>query len=225
MKLIATLLFLILILSACSPAVSSAEAPPLPAATDTQAAVFTTDSSPVEVIPFSTREVLPRPKLIATLSTPHIDPGPDGAVPFPSPSSTGCTYQWAQQPLPELSDQFLRSVQEIQPAAQANAFAFGENCIHSDGTADFLPIETDFNISLPVGDATDAAELGGWVVEIMQAVDYLPPDQIAGPRPGRVSITFANGQQEELSFYIDQYRALPGGLSPAEIYRTLKSQQ
>jgi hypothetical protein len=115
-------------------------------------------------------------------------------------------------------------MQALQPDAQASAFGFGENCVHSDGTATYIPMETDFNITLPVSDPTDPAARGEWIVKIMQVIENIPPDQISGPRPGRVSITFeSNGERQGATFYIDQYHALPAGLSPAEIYQALKS--
>lgn len=230
MKLIRALLFLTLILSACSPAVSSAEDPPASLGSDTPTpvpgTVSTAGSQPTEMIPVSSTEVIPPPKLVATLSTPHIDQGPDGAVTAPSSYPQDCGYQWAQQALPELSSQFLQSMQALQPEAEAYAFAFGENCVHADGTATFLPMETDFNVTVQVGDLNDETALGEWVVKTMQVIENIPPDQITGPRPGRVGIMFeSNGQRQGVSFYIDQYRALPAGLSHAEIYQALKSIQ
>jgi hypothetical protein len=60
----------------------------------------------------------------------------------------------------------------------------------------------------------------------MQMIEAIPPDQIIGPRPGRVGVVFeSNGQRQSVSFYIDQYRALPAGLSSAEIYQSLKALQ
>ncbi len=178
------------------------------------------------MIPVSTTEVLPAPKLIATLSTPHIDQGPDGAVTVPPSNPQDCGYQWAQQALPELSSQLLGSMQELQPEAQAYAFGFGENCVHADGTATFLPMETDFNVTLQASDLSDETALGEWIVKTMQVIENIPPDQIIGPRPGRVGIRFeSNGESKAVSFYIDQYRALPAGLSSAEIYQTVKSFQ
>ena len=228
MKLIHALLFLTLILSACSPAVSSPEAPPALTASDTPTPVpgaASTTNSPTEIIPVSTTEVLPPPKLAATLSTPHIDQGPEGLVTAPSTYPRDCGYQWAQHDLPELSSQLLQSMQILEPNAQAVAFAFGEDCVYADGTSVFVPMETDFNLTLPVSDLTDAA-LGEWIVKVMQVIENIPPDQIIGPRPGRVSIVFeSNGQRKSVSFYIDQYRALPAGLSSAEIYQSLKALQ
>jgi hypothetical protein len=224
--LIRTLLFLTLILAACSPAVPSSEVPSA-ALSDTPTPVPAVTSRTIlltEIIPVSTTEVLPPPKLAATLATPHIDQGPEGAITAPASNPQDCGYQWAQQALPELSSQFLQSMQALQPDAQAYAFGFGENCVYPDGTATFLPMETDFNVTLQASDLSDETALGEWIVKTMQLIENIPPDQIVGPRPGRVGITFeANGERQGLSLYIDQYRALPAGLSHAEIYRALRS--
>jgi hypothetical protein len=87
-------------------------------------------------------------------------------------------------------------------------------------------METDFNITLPVADVTDENALGEWIVKVMQVIVDIPPGQVVGPRPGRVSITFdAGGTQTILNFYIDQYQTLPSGSSNAEIYRALGTSQ
>ena len=178
-------------------------------------------------MPVSTTEVLPPAKLIATLSTPHIEQGPDGPVTESSSYPGGCGYQWAQQDLPELSGLFQQSIQQLQPEAQAYAFAFGENCVLADGSVDrFIPMETDFNITLQVTDLANQDELGDWIIKVMQAIENLPPDQIIGPRPGRVGIIFqSDSDRIGISFYIDQYRALPVGLSNAEIFQQLQTPQ
>jgi hypothetical protein len=184
-----------------------------------------TELPSTEIIPISTTEVLPPAKMIGTLSTPHIDQGPDGAVTVDPSYPRQCGYQWAYQDLPELSSEFQQSMQALQPDAQAGAFGFGEDCVYADGTKTFIPMETDFNVTIPLSDTTDSAILGEWVVRIMQVIEEIPPDEIVGPRPGRVSILFENAQREGVNFYIDQYHALPAGLTPAEIYQTLKSTQ
>jgi multidrug efflux pump subunit AcrB len=144
----------------------------------------------------------------------------------PAPNSQDCGYQWAQQSLPELSTAFQESIQALQPQALANAFAFGENCMHADGTATFLPMETDFNITLNVTDISNESDLGQWIVKVMQVVQNIPPDQIVGPRPGRVTISFqSTAGQKNINFYIDQYRALQPGLSSADIYKALQTPQ
>lgn len=220
-----TLLFLSLVLSACSSAGLSPEAPP--PVPPTYAPTLEGESPTAVVLPVITREVLPPTKLIATLPTPHIEQGPDGAVTAQPSNPESCAYQWAYQDLPELSADFLRSLQELQPEAQGNAFAFGENCIGQDGSViRFLPMETDFNITLQVSDLANESELGEWIVKVMQVIENVPPDQILGPRPGRVTMTFqSGGEQNVLSFYIDQYRALPAGLTDAEIFQRLQTPQ
>ena len=144
-----------------------------------------------------------------------------------APSYGECGYQWAYQDLPELSAKFQQDIQNLQPEAQATAFAFGENCIHADGmTSTFIPMETDFNITLQVSDLSNEGELGDWIVQVMQVVENIPQDKIVGPRPGRVSIVFqAGSDQKQVNFYINQYQELPSGLRTEEIYRVLQTPQ
>lgn len=206
-RIFRTLLFLSLILSACSSGGIIPEAPPPTTVTD---------------VPEIT-EVSPPPKIIVTVSTPHVDQGPDGASTVVS-NPQECAYQWAYKDLPELSADFQRSIQELQPEAQAMAYGFGEDCIHADGTSDFLPKETDFNITLQVSDLSNESDLGAWIVKVMQIIDAIPSDQIIGPQPGRVSMVFqSNADQKTVSFYTDRYHALDSGMSGAEIYQALQT--
>ena len=118
---------------------------------------------------------------------------PTTAVPDPG----SCGYQWAYQDLPELSSSFQQSIHTLQPEAQASAFAFGENCILADGSvAGFTAMETDFNVTLQVTDLVDESELGEWIVNVMQIITAIPPEQIIGSRPGRVSVIFQSGDQK-----------------------------
>jgi hypothetical protein len=169
--------------------------------------------------------------VIATVATPHIDQPPDGNLPntadlIPTVASSGgqCAYQWAYEDLPELSSDFQGSIRQLQAEAQASAFAFGENCIRADGSADFIAMETDFNITLQAIELSNEDELGEWIVKVMQVIETIPPNQIVGPRPGRVSINFQSSDNQMFAnFYIDQYQSLPSGLSNAEIYQALQS--
>ena len=173
------------------------------------------------VLPSTTEAPLPLP----TTAVP--DSNPEGQVTTIPPSSQNCGYQWAQQDLPELSSSFQQSVQALQPGAQANAFAFGENCVLADGSiAGFSAMETDFNITLQVSDLTGESALGEWIVKVMQVIESIPPEQIVGPRPGRVILTFqAGGDQTVINFYVDRYQALPSDLSNTEIFQMLKAAQ
>jgi hypothetical protein len=153
-------------------------------------------------------------------------PAPIPTTPAPS-GSEQCGYQWASQTLPELSNSFQQSIQVLQTGAQANAYAYGENCVRADGTiASFSAMETDFNVALQVNDLTNEADLGDWIVKVMQVITAIPKEQIVGPQPGRVTITFqSNESQKVLNFYINQYQALPAGLSNSDIYKALQTPQ
>jgi len=138
-----------------------------------------------------------------------------------------CGYQWANKDLPELTTSFQQSIQELQAEAQASAYAFGENCLRSDGSvAGFSAMETDFNISLQVRDLTNESDLGEWIVKVMRVIEKLPKEQIQGPRPGLVSITFqSTSTQKMINFYTNKYQALEPGLSNPEVYQRLQVPQ
>ncbi len=182
--------------------------------------------SPSGLSPQALTSAIPTDTPIATLSTPHIDQSSNGVNTVVPSNPQDCTYQWAQQPLPGLSKDFGQSIETLQAGSQANAFAFGENCVHTDGSATFLPMETDFNITWQVSDLANESDLGESIMEVMQVIKNIPPDQIVGPRPGRVTIIFqSNMEQKVVNFYIDQYHNLSPGLSNEEIYQALQIPQ
>jgi hypothetical protein len=210
-KIFRLLLFGASILSACSA---------IPAAPQTDASV--TAEAPLSL----PTTAVPDSKPISTVGTPHIDqpPNPEGPVTSAPPDTQNCGYQWAYQDLPALSSTFQQALQALQPEAQGTAFAFGENCMLPDGSVgSFLPMETDFNLTLQVNDLSNESELGEWIVKAMQVIQEIPPDQIIGPRPGRVTLTFQTaGEQKNIVFYINQYEELPAGLSSPEIFQQLQ---
>lgn len=207
-RLLSTILFLTLTLSACGTSIASPQPLP-PSATEAPLTLPTT------AVPFP----------IETLPTPHIDQPPDGNVTAPPPEPEQCGYQWAYGDLPELSSRFQQSIRALEPEAEAKAFAFGENCVRADGSiAKFAPMETDFNVTLHVDDLANEAVLGRWIVQVMEVIENIPPEQISGPRPGRVSIVFQSSTAQSVSnFYINQYQALPAGLSHEEVYHSLQT--
>jgi hypothetical protein len=97
----------------------------------------------------------------------------------------------------------------------------------ADGsTAGFIAMETDFNVFLQVDDLANESVLGRWIVQVMQVIENIPAEQIAGPRPGRVSIVFQSSTaQSVINFYIHQYKQLPPDFNYAEIYEALKTLQ
>lgn len=150
---------------------------------------------------------------------------PTPTITITASSYGGCGYQWAYKDLPDLSSKFLRTIQQLQPLAQAKAFAFGENCVYADGHADFIAMETDFNITLQVTNATDTNECGEWIMKVMQIILDIPKEEIVGPRPGRVSMSLqAGSEQKNFNFYIDRYQALSTDLSNTEICTALQTQ-
>jgi hypothetical protein len=235
--IVRSVLFLTLILTSCSaiptpPAsqstVPQSVSPASPSETftiPTATALLTLPATTESPLPLSTTAV-PDSRPISTLATPHIDQGPDGPI-TQVPDTQNCGYQWAYQDLPELSSSFQQSLQALQPEAQGTAFAYGENCILPDGSIGrFLPMETDFNVTLQASDLNNESELGDWIVKVMQVITEIPPEQIVGPQPGRVSLTFQSGaEQKIINFYINQYQGLPPGLSPVEIFQALQMPQ
>jgi len=196
-NLIAALFMLTLMLGACLPSPSAAATVP---------------ASPSSTI---------TPTAV-TVSAPSVP-----TITLTAPTYGGCGYQWTYQGLPELSSELQRAIQELQPEATANAFAFGEDCIHADGISrTFLAMETDFNITLQVTDLADEDALGNWINQVMKSILNIPKEKIMGPRPGRVSVIFQSGDQRQgINFYIDQYQSLPTRLTNAEIYQALKTPQ
>jgi hypothetical protein len=132
---------------------------------------------------------------------------------------------WASQNLTDLTLDLQKAIKNIQPEAQAYAFAFGEDCVYEDGHKIFSAKETDFNVTLQVTDLTNESDLGDWIVKTMQVISDLPAEKIAGPQPGRVTIIFTSGtDQKFVNFYIDQYEALPADMAGWEIYQSLQTQ-
>ncbi|RPI89872.1 MAG: hypothetical protein EHM40_19775 [Chloroflexi bacterium] len=175
----------------------------------------------------SSEAVPPSPTEAALALPTTAVPGPETESTAVAPEPQDCGYQWTNQALPELSSSFQQSIQALYPEAQANAYAFGENCVRADGSiAGFTAMETDFNVSLQVDDLANESVLGKRIVQVMQVIEAIPTEQIAGPRPGRVSIVFQSSTaQGVINFYITQYNELPSSFNYAEIYEALKDLQ
>ena len=207
-----------LILAACAPVFPSTEAAPRQAPPTGQ---------PPTVVIATTEGSADSRTHPETIQTPLIEQpsGLDAVTEVTPYNPQDCGYQWAYQDLPQLSGDFLMSIQGLQPGAQATAFAFGENCVHADGSTTFLPMETDFNVTLNVINLANESDLGEWTAKVMQIIEAIPADQIIGPMPGRVTLIFqSGGEQKAIQFHVDQYTALPSGLSGEEIYKALQTQ-
>ena len=134
-----------------------------------------------------------------------------------------CAYTWAYQDLPELSEQVQAAIRELRPQAEAHASAFGEDCKHADGRVNFLAMETDFYVTLPVSEVDDTAELGGWARRTLDLLlERFPTGETPGPQPGRVTLRFVSeGEERNLVVPVSEYLALPGDLSDAALFEAL----
>ncbi|MFT3895185.1 MAG: hypothetical protein QM730_26465 [Anaerolineales bacterium] len=207
-RLIHPLLLLTLLLGACSSGVSSPQPDSAPGSNPSD--LPTTDTSGIPTVPVE----------------PHIDQPPDGNAPTLMPSTETCAYMWATQSLNDLTLDFQAAIKNLNPQAEGYAYAFGEDCIYPSGKKTFGAMETDFNVTMPVSDVTDENALGEWIVSVMNVIDDLPAEKIAGPKPGRVTIYFiSETDQKQITFYIDRYRTLDPGLNGLEIYQALLATQ
>lgn len=162
----------------------------------------------------------------ALTATPLTAPPSETPTATPTAASQACAYMWASQNLTDLTLELQEAIKDVQPDAQAYAFAFGEDCIYEDGHKTFSAMETDFNVTLQVTDLADENELGNWIIKTMQVIETLPKEKIVGPRPGRVTMIFTVGSDQKFfNFYIDKYQALPKGMAGWEIYQSLQTQQ
>lgn len=106
-------------------------------------------------------------------------------------ASTECAFIWANEPLPELSDELNQALKDYPLQAKGYAQAYGENCVTSDGDIlRFLAMETDFYITLQVDDLEDEQVLGELVEQVMELLTEFPTGATPGPQPGYVGITF-----------------------------------
>jgi hypothetical protein len=206
MKTKTTLLFWTLILFACTPGILVPQPSPTPI-------IFfgVTDATGESSFPFT-----------ATVETPNIDPSPTDDLSTPPASQQDCAFIWAYHDLPELTTQFDTSIKALSPNASAHATAFGEDCIALDGQViRFAAMETDFYVTLPVTDLNDYESFGDWITQVMQVVNVLPPDMLAGPNPGFVEFRFEKTESESIGFRvpIQQYNTTATGITGEELLR------
>jgi hypothetical protein len=151
---------------------------------------------------------------------------PQSAGPTQDYESTECGFVWANNPLPELSDNFDRTLKNTQPQASGYAEAYGENCIDNQGNiVRFLTMETDFHIMLKVNDLEDKQALGELIEQVLAVVAKFPPEDTPGPQPGYVGITF-KAPADELRLWFTQTDgeiAIKNGLRGEELFNALQA--
>jgi hypothetical protein len=160
----------------------------------------------------------------SSLSPAESIPAPPTVTDAPTsfPAFGECGYQWAYDNLPELSEQFDRTVKNLIPESASHATAFGENCIGADGQViRFLAMQTDFYVIAKVETLDDHETFGNWIAEVMRVVDEIPPEMLAGPSPGYVEFRFENDAMESIALRIPirEYREIATGLTGEELFR------
>jgi len=139
---------------------------------------------------------------------------------------TQCGYQWATQPLPDVTAELQQRLEKQNTlAADVNAAAYGENCVLADGTiARFLGKQTDLYFQVPVTDMEDTQNLGELAEGIILFVEDIPSDLLVGPNEGYIQINFSSalGQMTSLWFQTSTGRdALDEGLKGTELFNRL----
>lgn len=143
-----------------------------------------------------------------------------------SPGQTNCYYVWATRELPDLTENIQQAFEQVDRNIRASAYAFGEECRSADGTASFLPMETDFRVRVPVAGLDDAAVLGGWISRALSIVEAVPASEVEGTRPGRVEFEFYVDEFAALRLIVDiqRYRDEAIGLDGASIFELFRAE-
>ena len=121
--------------------------------------------------------------------------------------STECAFVWANEPLPELSDDFNQALQNTLKDAEGYAQAYGENCITDKGEViRFLAMETDYYITLQVENLDEKQILGELIEKVMEVMAEFPTDETPGPQSGYIGITF-KAPRDEIRLWFTQTEA------------------
>jgi len=137
-----------------------------------------------------------------------------------------CYFNWATQPLPDLSKQVQSAIDAARlTGVKARAVAYGENCYDSQTNkpVSFATLETDFHISATVNDLTNKDELGNLLEKILIVLDGFPAGKVPGPQAGYISISFqARSEELNLMFMVSAGKsARAQGLHGAALFDEL----
>lgn len=142
----------------------------------------------------------------------------------------GCSYQTASNPLADLSSQ----LQDMYNQAgfsnlHVEADAYGENCILADGSqGGFTQTETDLKFVLDEDSLDDSTVLAVQAHEILRIIAGMPEDQLPGPNPGYIGITFQTSKGDTLQYWFPRQvglNAFQQGLSGDDLLKALQQNQ
>jgi hypothetical protein len=131
-------------------------------------------------------------------TTPDLGSAPVTETPSAEVGYTQCAWNWATQPLPDLSAEVQSALEAAGlTGVTASAEAYGENCITGTGEVDhFAAMETDFRIRMEAPDLAERAALGNLLERILVVLDAFPPGATPGPNAGYIGVTFQAGDEE-----------------------------
>jgi hypothetical protein len=135
---------------------------------------------------------------------------------------SACSWQWARQPLPDVGMLALEAFIEAEMIeVSVRAEAYGENCV--DGTTNtvntFAAMTTDFYVSTPVDNLTNADALVEQAIKIYNVLIGLPEDEFPA-KLGYLEITFnpPGGPGKRLRAMFSEIKgALEAGLAGGEL--------
>ncbi len=139
---------------------------------------------------------------------------------------TDCNWIWAYQELSDITIQ-VSSALDAAGIAYSNVSAqtLGENCLNLDGQAQyFAPMETDYEITIPVRSLTDRETLGDQAAAVLFLLNHsFPTDSTPGPIAGQIKLTFT-ARGETLRLVIrqeDAEEALSSNLRGSDLLAAL----
>jgi len=145
---------------------------------------------------------------------------------IPTADTTQCGYQWATQPLPEVTQKLQdRLAKADLPAMDVRAGAYGENCVLSDGSIDhFAAKQTDLYFTVTVADTADEQALSDLTEKIITFVEKIPANTLLGPNEGYIQINFTSHPAGMLSLWFQASAgraAIDQGLHGADLLAKL----
>lgn len=126
---------------------------------------------------------------------------PTPAPPLPTAQYTECGWQWATQPLPDLTEQIRAMFIEAGIAdVEIRATAFSENCVPGrEGVAGyFAAMETDFDLTLIMDAGLDDEAVGRRVANALDVLALFPPDITPGPMSGYLMLIVLQGDARRI---------------------------
>jgi hypothetical protein len=143
-----------------------------------------------------------------------------------TPGNQPCSFNWATQPLPDLSVRVLTAMQAAGlTGIGVNAEAYGENCTdtRTNKAVSFTAMETDFHVTAQVKALTDQRQLGDLLERILLVLDKFPAGSTPGPQPGYIGVSFQAGDEGSRLWFpvVDGVSARNQGLHGAALFERL----